>query len=524
MLKSTALRAALGVLLCVIGFLLSRASHSRQVAVRIDAGGCHMVANVLDNGDDHVRGYVVLLHGLAANKEIMSYLARSFASQNLRVFVPDLPGHGRTPGPFSPDRAQACSEQMIRQLILRGAINPSLTVLAGHSMGGAIALRIAAHLPVAGVIAISPAPMRPAPLVWPEFLLYTDPPPAPANTLVLNGALEPQSIRNLSRELLPTPPAASQKYQVIPVATHASLIFDHDSANAMLDWTAHILGPDPARATSPLRTFCPPLLGFLGLLILARPFLNELLAEPSVSGATLKTEFVANSGTAIRGESTPEATISRATPSLPQVVLQVLLCSVPAVLILRYVHPLRFLHLFEGDYFAAFLLLLGILLLLWNRNRLPNVLRVTPAKLVAAAVAALVFHFLATAWSDLTVSEAWLTLARWARFPVLLIAVLPYHIAEEALLGPPGTRSPKWRLAVALLLRLAAWSVVVAAILLLHSGQMLLVLLVPYIALFCLFQRAGMDVVRNDTRSALAAALFGAILLAGFCLVIFPVT
>jgi hypothetical protein len=33
-----------------------------------------------------------------------------------------------------------------------------------------------------------------------------------------------------------------------------------------------------------------------------------------------------------------------------------------------------------------------------------------------------------------------------------------------------------------------------------------------------------MDIVRQGTGSIAAAALFGAILLAGFCLVIFPVT
>jgi pimeloyl-ACP methyl ester carboxylesterase len=518
MLKSAVLRAAVGVLLCIAGFVLSRVSHVRQTSVRIDAGGCHVVADVLDNGNDHVHGYVVLLHGLAANKEIMSYLAHSFAAQNLRVFVPDLPGHGRTPGPFSPDRAQLCSEQMIHQLILRGVINPSLTILAGHSMGGAIALRIAAHLLVAGVIAISPAPMRPAPLVWPEFLLYTDPPPAPTNTLVLSGALEPQSIRNLSEGLLPSPPAASQKYQIIPLATHASLIFDRDSANAMLGWTERILGADPTRASSSLRLFCPAFLGFLGLLLLARPFLRELLADPATNIANKKTSPDAPPVPPNRD------VVTRNGPSLWLLLLQVFLCSVPVVFLLRYVHPLRFLHIFEGDYFAAFLLLLGILLLLLNRARLPGLLKLTPSKLIAAAVAALVFHLLATAWSDLTFSEAWLTLHRWFRFPVLLVAVLPYHFAEEALLGPLATRSPRWRLAVALLLRFAAWSVLLGAILLLHSGQMLLVLLLPYIALFCLFQRAGMDAVRNDTGSALAAALFGAILLAGFCLVIFPVT
>jgi hypothetical protein len=41
---------------------------------------------------------------------------------------------------------------------------------------------------------------------------------------------------------------------------------------------------------------------------------------------------------------------------------------------------------------------------------------------------------------------------------------------------------------------------------------------------FFILQRLGMDVVRKDTGSPMAAALFGAILLAGFCLVIFPVT
>jgi hypothetical protein len=34
----------------------------------------------------------------------------------------------------------------------------------------------------------------------------------------------------------------------------------------------------------------------------------------------------------------------------------------------------------------------------------------------------------------------------------------------------------------------------------------------------------GMDLVRRETGSVLAATVFGAILLAGFCLVIFPVT
>jgi hypothetical protein len=49
-------------------------------------------------------------------------------------------------------------------------------------------------------------------------------------------------------------------------------------------------------------------------------------------------------------------------------------------------------------------------------------------------------------------------------------------------------------------------------------------LLGPYMALCNVLQRSGMDIIREKTGSAAAAALFGAILLAGFCVVIFPIT
>jgi hypothetical protein len=102
--------------------------------------------------------------------------------------------------------------------------------------------------------------------------------------------------------------------------------------------------------------------------------------------------------------------------------------------------------------------------------------------------------------------------------------MLPCHFAEEILLGPvrPGT---KWRrLALALSLRLICWGALMAGVLFLHSGEILMGLLSPYLAVFNLVQRSAMDIVRNETGSAPAAALFGAILLAGFCPVIFPIT
>ncbi len=144
--------------------------------------------------------------------------------------------------------------------------------------------------------------------------------------------------------------------------------------------------------------------------------------------------------------------------------------------------------------------------------------------LLAAALAGVVLLLLATAWFDLTFYEAWLTTAKWARFPFLLAVLLPYHFAEETLLGPLQ-QGKRWRrLALALTLRLITWGAMMGGVLLLHSGEILIGLLAFYMALFNIVQRSGMDIVHEGTGSAAATALFGAILLAGFCLVIFPLT
>src|SRR6266403_1260528 len=177
-----AIRGGIAIVLCVIGFGLARTTPYREITVMINASGCRLVTDVIDQGNDDARGFVVLFHGLAASKKIMAYLARGFADQNLRVFVPDLPGHGRTPGPFSFERAESCAESMVRELIAHRAIDPRRTMLAGHSMGGAIAIRAAALVGVAGVIAISPAPMRAARGVPVDMLPYTNPPPLPPHT------------------------------------------------------------------------------------------------------------------------------------------------------------------------------------------------------------------------------------------------------------------------------------------------------------------------------------------------------
>jgi pimeloyl-ACP methyl ester carboxylesterase len=496
------LRAIAAILFCASGFWLAIPTPYRERTYLIDANGCRMETAVVESPTGGTQGSVVLFHGISANKKIMSYMARGFAAAGLRVYVPDFPGHGRTPGPFSPARAEQCGESLVRELLARGAIEPGRTILAGHSMGGAIAIRIASRVPVAGVIAISPAPMRAAHGVTPEKLLFSDPPPLPAHSLVMMGGLELESVRGNAADLVASSKDGTSKYMEIPRATHVGILFGSAAMRAAQDWAAQVLGSAPSKTLPSHRPLAGALVGFAGILLIAGPFLREAVGKKPP-------KEIAASGVQI---------------SFGRVCLEFATGSILIVLLLRYWNPQTIIGVFQGDYLASFLLLLGVALVLAHWRPLRSALSAPVRALAAAAFAALVLHLLVTAWFDLSFYVAWLTAAKWARFPMLFIAVLPYHVAEEFLLGEPQTGRRWQRLAAGLSLRLISWGALMMGVMFLHSGEILMGLLAPYLAVFNLIQRGGMDIVRNETGSVTATALFGAILLAGFCLVIFPIT
>ena len=308
----------------------------------------------------------------------------------------------------------------------------------------------------------------------------------------------------------------TSQYVVIPHSTHVSILFDAAAMSSAENWALRVLRLDTEWHLPSRRGLLGFLLGFAGILLLAGPFLRETLQR--------------------KNQQTPISETSTGARK-SRFFLEYGIVGLGIVGVLSYADPLRVLHLFEGDYLASFLFILGVVLLVLHWNSLRNLLgprasrgqlaRSLPFTLLAGAFTAFLLHFLVTAWIDLTISEAWLTAARWARFAPLLIALLPYHAAEELLLGPatPGTQGQGWRrLLTALLLRLVAWAALVLGVFFLHSGEVLLVLLAPSFVIFCILQTWGMKVVREVTASPAAAALFGAILLAGFCLVVFPTT
>jgi pimeloyl-ACP methyl ester carboxylesterase len=495
-----AARAIAGILLCAVGLGLTLPTPYRERTYIFDAGGCRLETTMVERHGGGGQGSVLLFHGISANKKIMLYLARGFAEQGLRVYVPDLPGHGRTPGPFSPARAEQCGEALLRELLARGLVSAERTILAGHSMGGAIAERIASRVPVAGLIAISPAPMRAAHGVTAEKLFFRDPPDPPSHSLVMVGSLELESMRRNAADLAATRSDGTVKYLEIPGASHVSVLFNSAAMRASQEWSAQILHFSPAAALPSRRPLVGALGGFVGILLIAGPFLRETAGKN-------RSEEIAAAGRVI---------------SLRRLFLEFAAGSVLVVFYLRLWIPLKAIGLFQGDYLASFLLLFGALLAVMHWSKLRMAFKSFPRSLLGAGFAGVVLLLLVTAWFDLTFYEAWLTGAKWIRFPFLLIVLLPYHIAEETLLGPVEG-GKKWRrMALALTLRLITWGTMMGGVLLLHSGEILIGLLAFYMALFNIVQRRGMDIFREETGSAAAAALFGAILLAGFCLVIFP--
>jgi len=497
-------QALAGIALLIVGALWTYAGARGYTEKRVNAvaGACRVDMTIIQKREVPAQansGAVVLFHGLAANKYIMRYVARSFAELGLTVYVPDLPGHGRTSGPFSGQNAEDCGRSLLRGLSARGLIVPGRTILAGHSMGGAIALRLAQEFRPAGVIALSPAPMKEGHGVTPEKLLYHDSPRILPNTLITAGQFEPQGLAANAADLVAGNSDPSIQFHSLAGQSHVSVLFSPGAARMSQAWAARVLNvSNPAQVPS-LLYLGGGLLGFVGILLLSGPFVREL--------ATLAPE---------------EAPADPQVPGTVRFLAEIVLVSFAVLFLLRQFVPLRVLRLFEGDYLASYFLLTGAFLVLLHPRLALKKLAAKPGIVLSVAVGALILHVLVTGWFDLTVTNAWLTLQRWERFPLFFLAAFVFLYALEILLGP--VIEPRKRLGIDYLAILLAWLVLVFGTFVLHSGQILVLLLMPYFVLFFLFMRLGARLVRRRTASATAAAAFGAILLAGFSLVLFPLS
>jgi pimeloyl-ACP methyl ester carboxylesterase len=83
---------------------------------------------------------LIFIHGLGADKDTWLQLTK-YLTKNYRIVIPDLPGHGQSTQDFSLD--YGVKAQALRILELLKLLKIERAHIAGSSMGGAIAIRIA---------------------------------------------------------------------------------------------------------------------------------------------------------------------------------------------------------------------------------------------------------------------------------------------------------------------------------------------------------------------------------------------
>jgi pimeloyl-ACP methyl ester carboxylesterase len=508
--------AILGAILLILGAHWIRRAELPQREIVLDGRNCHTPVTILDPppGVSPV-GSAIVLHGLSADRRVMMYLGSDFTGHGFRTYLFDLAGHGDNSDPFTFPRAEQCAAVAIDFLIRSGAIDPRKTILLGHSMGGEIAVRMADHDPVAATIALSPAPM-------------TLPRRMPSNLLAIAGGLDLWPVKAEARALAAAAGgdrtassdfAEQRAFQLVflPYATHTTGLVDRGVAHRGELWAMQALFPNVPPRTLALnldlatyqtfsrgrRRLAGALLGLIGLALLF-PLALTLASK-------------------LAGQASKDSTSAR--PSRALAAAEGAAGALAAALILSLGVPLRFLHLYAGDYLASLLLIDGLFLLALNwravrESWLPRARPILGAALLALAV------FLATgAWLNWQLADMWMNAPRWLRFAELLPITFLFCFAEEVVLGAVTKgKSRALRYFIALTFRLELWLACLLAYYRLANAEVLILILFFALAGFSALQRLATDALRARTGSAIGAALFGAILAAWFVAAIFPLT
>lgn len=502
--------AFLGTCAILLGaFLIGRGNLPTQAKI-LNNNHCHTPVTVLQPpvGVNAI-GAAILLHGLSANRRVMTFLGTDFAEHGFQTYLLDLPGHGDDTVPFSFAKAEECADAALASLIRNKTLDANRTIVLGHSMGAAIAIRMADHDPVAATIAISPAPMA-----LPERM--------PANLLVFTGEFDIGVLKTQARNLgmiaggtRIAPGDFRQqrafRLQYVSLATHTSQIVDRGVADRSVLWAMQSIVPDIATRTLSLspatsrsgRRLRGGVIGLLGLLFLfpACATLASRWAHPGYAEA-------------------------RTTGTRPALALaEGAVAGLAAIWILTMGVPLRFLHLYEGDYLSSLLLIVGVLLLALQGTNARNSLPESVSKWTLSALLGLATMLALGIWLHWQFGVLWLNGARWLRFSELVPVMFVFSFAEEVVLGPVcGGLRRLLRFGVSMIMRLELWMACVLAYYSLANGQELVGVLVIGLASFSVLQRLGTDALRLRMGSAAAAALFSAILGAWFIAAVFPLS
>ena len=504
------MQAGIGAALLTAGVYMVAAAHGPSRYFLLNAGREFPAVPVLvlepnaRAANSSAIGSVVVFHGLGANRVVMLTLGQRFADAGLRVFLFDGPGHGNNTSPFSFAKVEACAAAVIETLSNQREINLSRTILAGHSMGGGIAILMGNRFPVAGTIAVAPAP---------EILPHG----IPGNLLLISPQFDVPAIQQMERKVSALGGGTRDAVQdfanrrafrelVLKGRSHTGAIFDPTATMESARWAAASLGTTlPGDYSIAWGGLAGGILGFVGL-----GFLYPLVASGCARIWNVRPRE--EPATAVR----PAAALVYWTFS-----------ALVGIGVLIFWVPLELLHIYSGDYLGSLLAIASIPLLILLVSHWSSAVE-TPKNTLGMGVTLGLVTFLAFgAWLNWQLADGWMNAARWARFPLLACVLLPYCLAEEIALGSPagmklGRRFARFNLY--LLLRFILWFAAAYALFTGLSSALLMVFFFAYLALFSIGQRLATDAVRRRTGSPSAAAVFGAILGAWFIAAAFPLT
>lgn len=103
---------------------------------------------------------VVLLHGILGSERNWRSFARALcrARPDLRLWAPDLRGHGSSPSGVPPHSIDACVADLVWALAAQGG---EPVAVIGHSFGGKVALQLGAVLPAVPQVWVLDSDPRP---------------------------------------------------------------------------------------------------------------------------------------------------------------------------------------------------------------------------------------------------------------------------------------------------------------------------------------------------------------------------
>ncbi|MFB9238009.1 dienelactone hydrolase family protein [Plantactinospora siamensis] len=439
---------------------------------------------------------VVVAHGFAGSRRLMTPLADTLARHGYVVVLLDFAGHGanpaRLPGAGQDTGAGTAAlaadlDTAVGYLRSRPDVDPARIGLVGHSMGaGAVARYAVAHPEIVATVAIS--------------LPGADPVPAggdrPRALLLLVGGNEFAGFRAAATEAVRRAgPAGDRRAVVVPGVEHISILFAGRTHAEMTSWLDARLAPPPgprapARPTGYLAPAGLLLLGFaLGLQPLARVLLGAGGRRAS------------------------------ARTRLPLALLATVLATGLGAVLPRLL-PFDRLPLAVGNYLIGLLAVTGALLL--GIARLPRLGRVDPAATgsdqrpasgagrpgtLRLAIAAVLLAGYAVAAVAVPISlgftSAAPTGARWWLLPIVTAAAWLFLLGAERITGGGPGRLVPYVVAVA--------GVTVAALVGVAPGFVLLV--VPLFAILLAWQFGWATALGRLAAPAWLIALPGAVLL-----------